>query len=125
MRVLLDECLPRRLGLELVGHLVSTVPQAGWAGISNGKLLALIDGHYDAFVTADKNLPAQQKTASLSFGVIVLRSSIIARSRETISSREGSIGSGCTLPRSLSCNPWQALRGRAGLESEALRCPWS
>ena len=73
MRVLLDECLPRRLGLELTGHLVSTVPQAGWAGISNGKLLALIADNYDAFLTVDKNLPAQQNTAALSFGVIVLR----------------------------------------------------
>ncbi len=49
------------------------MPQAGWAGISNGKLLARIQGDYDAFVTVDKNLPAQQKTTSLSFGVIVLR----------------------------------------------------
>lgn len=73
MRVLLDECLPRRLGLELTGHLVSTVQQAGWAGVSNGKLLALIGGNYDAFITVDKNLPAQQKTVALSFGVIVLR----------------------------------------------------
>lgn len=73
MRVLLDECLPRRLGLELAGHLVSTVPQAGWAGVSNGKLLALIAGHYDAFLTIDQNLPSQQKTAALSFGVIVLQ----------------------------------------------------
>ena len=73
MRVLLDECLPRRLGLELTGHLVSTVPQAGWAGIANGKLLVLIAGNYDAFLTVDKNLPAQQKTAALSFGVVVLR----------------------------------------------------
>jgi hypothetical protein len=68
----LDECLPRRLGLELTGHLVSTVPQAGWAGISNGKLLALIAGNYDAFLTVDKNLPIQQKTVALSFGIVVL-----------------------------------------------------
>lgn len=61
MRVILDECLPRRLGLELTGHSVSTVPQAGWAGISNGKLLPLIAGNYDVFLTVDKNLPAQQK----------------------------------------------------------------
>ena len=73
MRILLDECPPRRLGLELAGHLVSTVAQAGWAGISNGKLLALIVGNYDAFLTIDRNLPAQQNTAALSFGVIVLR----------------------------------------------------
>jgi hypothetical protein len=73
MRVILDECLPRRLGLELSGHLVSTVPLAGWAGVSNGKLLARIAGNYDAFVTVDRNLPAQHKTAVLPFGVIVLR----------------------------------------------------
>ncbi len=73
MRVILDECLPRRLGLELSGHVVSTVPQAGWAGIANGRLLACIQGNYDAFVTIDKNLSAQQKTAGLSFGVIVLQ----------------------------------------------------
>lgn len=75
MRVLLDECLPRRLSLELMGHLVSTVPQAGWAGFSNGKLLALIAGNYDAFLTIDKNLPAQQEMSALRFGVIVLRAS--------------------------------------------------
>ncbi len=73
MRVVLDECLPRRLALELTGHLVSTVPQAGWAGISNGKLLGLIAGNYDAFLTVDKNLPANRKTAALTFAVIVLR----------------------------------------------------
>ena len=50
MRVILDECLPRRLGSDLAGHLVTTVPQAGWAGVSNGKLLALIAGTYDAFI---------------------------------------------------------------------------
>ena len=61
MRIILDECLPRRLGLELPGHLVTTVPLAGWASVSNGRLLARINGNYDAFITVDKNLPAQQK----------------------------------------------------------------
>ena len=37
--VLLDECLPKDLARELPGHLVKTIPQAGWASISNGKLL--------------------------------------------------------------------------------------
>jgi hypothetical protein len=73
MRVILDECLPRRLALEIDGHQVSTVPQQGWAGVSNGQLLARIAGNYDAFITVDKNLPAQQKTSSLPFGVLVLR----------------------------------------------------
>jgi hypothetical protein len=73
VRVILDECLPRRLGLELNGHAVSTVSLEGWAGISNGKLLQRIQGHFDAFITIDKNLPAQQKATDPSFGVVVLR----------------------------------------------------
>lgn len=73
MRVLLDECLPRRLKFELTGHEVTTVQEAGWAGKSNGTLLALIAGRFDAFITVDQNLPAQQKMAELSFGVVVLR----------------------------------------------------
>jgi hypothetical protein len=73
MRVILDECLPRRLSLELIGHTVTTVPKAGFSGKLNGELLALIDGHYDAFITVDKNLSAQNKVAKLSLGVVVLR----------------------------------------------------
>ena len=73
MRVILEECLPRRLGAELVGHLVATVPEAGWAGVSKGKLLSRIAGNYDAFITIDKNLPVQQRTETLPFGVILVR----------------------------------------------------
>lgn len=60
MRVLLDECLPRRLKYALSGHEVVTVPEAGWAGKQNGELLTLAQGQYDVFVTVDQNLPAQQ-----------------------------------------------------------------
>lgn len=57
----------------MTGHEVTTVPQVGWAGLSNGELLKRIEGKFDAFVTIDRNLPAQQTVASLSFGVIALR----------------------------------------------------
>jgi len=73
MRVILDECLPRQLGQEIVGHEVTTVPKVGWSGVLNGKLLALIQDKFDAFVTIDKNLVNQQKIAGLSFGVVILR----------------------------------------------------
>ena len=39
MKLLLDECIDRRLAKELVGHEVKTAPQMGWAGIKNGELL--------------------------------------------------------------------------------------
>ena len=42
MRLLLDECLPKDLAHELPGHGVKTVPQVGWASISNGKRLVHI-----------------------------------------------------------------------------------
>jgi hypothetical protein len=71
--IILDECLPRRLGLLLLGHNVTTVARAGWAGVKNGQLLDLIEGAYDAFITIDKNLPNQQHTDGLSFGIIMLR----------------------------------------------------
>lgn len=73
--MLLDECLPRRLGRSLSGHTVSTVPDAGWAGLKNGELLARVGGAFDAFITVDRNLPAQQNVAGLTFGVVVLRAS--------------------------------------------------
>ncbi len=52
MRILLDEMIPRTLGRELVGHVVSTVQREGWAGPTNGTLLDAIDNLFDAFVTA-------------------------------------------------------------------------
>jgi predicted nuclease of predicted toxin-antitoxin system len=33
MKLLLDECIDRRLAKELSGHEVKTAPQMGWAGI--------------------------------------------------------------------------------------------
>jgi hypothetical protein len=41
VRVLLDECLPRRLKRELVGHDAKTAPEMAWASKTNGELLAL------------------------------------------------------------------------------------
>jgi predicted nuclease of predicted toxin-antitoxin system len=73
MKVLLDECVPRRLGKELTGHEVSTVPQMGWGGITNGKLLDLARGKFDVLVTIDSNLPFQQNRATLPVSVVVLR----------------------------------------------------
>ena len=72
MRVLLDECMPHRLGEQLVGHEVVTAQEAGWAGKKNGELLRAAAGKIDAFLTVDKNLRHQQNLKSLPFGVVVL-----------------------------------------------------
>jgi len=73
MKVLLDECLPKRLKRELPGHDVSRVQDMGWAGIKNGALLTLIQASgFEAFVTIDGNLEFQQNLRAITFAVIVL-----------------------------------------------------
>jgi len=72
VRVLLDECLPRRLKRELVGHDVKTAPEMGWASTRNGELLTLAGEQFDVFVTADRNLSYQQDVSSFDIAVLVL-----------------------------------------------------
>src|SRR6266542_20043 len=73
MRLLLDECLPKRLIRHLPGHSVVTVPQRGWASIKNGALLALADGEFDVFITMDRKLPSQQNVPRYRIAVLVIR----------------------------------------------------
>jgi predicted nuclease of predicted toxin-antitoxin system len=72
MRVLLDECLPRRLKGHFGEHQVITVPEAGWSGKKNGELLRAAAGLIEVFVTVDSNLAYQQHMQGLSFVVVVL-----------------------------------------------------
>ena len=65
MRVLLDECVPRRFAGELEGHDVKTVAEIGWSGKSNGELLELASNEFDVFVTLDQGLKYQQNLEGL------------------------------------------------------------
>lgn len=60
MRILIDECIPRKFKFSLKPHDCQTVPEAGFAGKRNGELLTLADGKYDVFVTLDRGLEFQQ-----------------------------------------------------------------
>jgi hypothetical protein len=72
MRVLIDECLPRKLKQELPEHDAKTVPEMGWAGKKNGELLRLMTGHFDVFITIDQNLTYQQNLEGATIGVVTL-----------------------------------------------------
>jgi hypothetical protein len=74
MNILLDECTPRVVKGRLLGHTVHTVQEMGWAGLKNGELLAAADGHFDVFITTDKNLRFQQNLKKYSFAVLLLPS---------------------------------------------------
>ena len=72
MRVLLDECLPRRLGKLLTDHQVKTVPEAGWAGVKNGDLLGRAELEFDVFITIDRSMTFQQNISRFKLALIVL-----------------------------------------------------
>jgi hypothetical protein len=71
MRVLLDECLPRKLKHDIRADFVSTVPEMGWASIENGTL-RLAESEFDVFLTRDRNLEYQQNLTTFDLAVIVM-----------------------------------------------------
>lgn len=73
MRIIVDECLPRRLCKLFTGHDAVPVQKAGYGGFKDKALLERIEGEFDAFVTIDGNLIYQQNFTDRRIGVVVLR----------------------------------------------------
>ena len=74
MKILLDECLPRKLKYAFLDHDCQTVPEAGLAGKKNGLLLSLAeDAAFDLFLTMDKGLQYQQNLAGRRIAVLIVR----------------------------------------------------
>jgi hypothetical protein len=74
MKVILDECLPRRLLRDLPDHMVTSVAKQGWAGITNGALLKCVTPEFDVFITMDSNVVHQQNMDGLEICLIFLHS---------------------------------------------------
>lgn len=75
MKVLLDECIPRKFKASLTTeeNQCWTVPEAGFAGKTNGELLALAETGFDIFVTLDKGFAFQQNLAGREIAIILIR----------------------------------------------------
>ena len=74
MKVLLDECIPRKLKDSLLDHDCKTVPEAGFAGQKNGRLLSLAEtAGFDLFLTMDKSLKYQQNLAGRRIAILIVR----------------------------------------------------
>jgi hypothetical protein len=73
MLVLLDECVPKRLGRHLDPHKCRIPAQLGWDGIKNGRLLSLAESEFDVLVTMDRNLSFQQSLPKFRIALVVLR----------------------------------------------------
>ncbi len=58
--------------MELPGREVTTVAEAKWAGVKNGRLLQLAATRFEVRLTVDRNLEYQQSFSSLTIAVIVV-----------------------------------------------------
>ena len=72
MKVILDENVPDPLKGIFSNHTVTTVQAQGLAGTVNGALLARLEGVFDVFITADKNLRYQQNLSGHPLAILEL-----------------------------------------------------
>ena len=75
MRLLLDECLPRRTKFLFAesGHECETVRDAGFSGKENGELIALAEKKFNVLITIDKNIRYQQNIAGRNIAILIIR----------------------------------------------------
>lgn len=73
MKILLDECVTKKLKRHLIEFEVKTVVEMNWSGLKNGKLLSsAVAENFDILLTIDKNLEYQQNMGNYEIAVIVL-----------------------------------------------------
>jgi hypothetical protein len=75
MKILLDECVTKRLKPFLPDFEVFTVTEMRWNGIKNGKLLLLcVENGFDLLLTIDKSMMHQQNIDKFAITIVVLDS---------------------------------------------------
>ncbi|MEN9569600.1 MAG: hypothetical protein RL172_831 [Bacteroidota bacterium] len=73
MKILLDECVTKRLKNHLTEFHVFTVTELGLSGIKNGKLMTYcVENNFDILLTIDKNLLYQQNLDKYPVTIAVL-----------------------------------------------------
>ncbi len=72
MKILLDECVTKRLKNHLLEFDVFTVRELELSGIKNGKLMTYcIENNFDILLTIDKNLMFQQNLDKYPVTIVV------------------------------------------------------
>src|SRR5690349_17856173 len=75
MKILLDECVTKKLKRHLQEHEVFTVTDLKWSGLKNGKLLTeCVNNNFDLLLTIDKNILYQQNIANYNLTLVVFDS---------------------------------------------------
>ncbi len=72
MKILLDECITKRLKKNLEEFEVFTVRELELSGIKNGKLMTFcVENKFDILLTIDKNLIHQQNLDKYAITIVV------------------------------------------------------
>jgi predicted nuclease of predicted toxin-antitoxin system len=72
MKLLLDECAPKRLNNDFPGHEIRTVEDVGLKGLKNGELLRAAAEQFDVLITVDRRMQFQQNLLQLNLALIIL-----------------------------------------------------
>jgi hypothetical protein len=73
MKLLLDECVPRKLKNHLPTVECQTVPEAGLAGKKNGELLSRAEeAGFGVFLTIDRGIEYEQNLQRRNIAIIVI-----------------------------------------------------
>lgn len=73
MKILLDECVTKKLKQHLTEFEVKTVVEMNWSGLKNGRLMGVaIAEKFDVLLTIDKNIEHQQNMGKYEIAVVVL-----------------------------------------------------
>ena len=73
MKILLDECVTRKLKIFLTEYEAFTVSEMSWNGLKNGNLMKVaIDNSFDILLTIDKNIAFQQNLNKYDIIIVVL-----------------------------------------------------
>ena len=72
MRILLDECVTKKLKRHLTEFEIATVVEMNWSRLKNGSLLsAAVADKFDVLLTIDKNIEFQQNMGNYKIAVVV------------------------------------------------------
>ena len=73
MKILLDECVPKRVKRLLNDYEVKTVPEMEFNGFKDKKLLeATENAEFDILLTIDKNIDFQQNVGKYKVSIVIL-----------------------------------------------------
>ncbi|MGO9640119.1 MAG: DUF5615 family PIN-like protein [Candidatus Acidiferrales bacterium] len=74
MRILIDECIPRKFKMTLHGHDCKTVPEASLSGKKNGEVLAIAESQgFEVFLTLDQGVEYEQNLGGRRIAILILR----------------------------------------------------